>query len=75
MQHIGLDAVLASQRPSSNVTSRLIDSVLSPGATGVSISALAERIEAAIIIGCTAPPLRPSEMLTMRRTFRPSDLA
>ena len=39
-------AALAHQRPSSNVTSRVIDRVLSPGATWVSISALAERIEA-----------------------------
>lgn len=60
--------------PSSNTTSRLTDTLLSPAATGVlSISAF---IAIARIIGTgrTPPPL-PSEMLTMRRTRRPSDLA
>ncbi len=60
--------------PSSNTTSRLTDTLLSPVATGVlSISAFIA-IARIIGIGRTPPPL-PSEMLTMRRTRRPSDLA
>ncbi len=67
--------VPGDQRPSSNTTSRLTDSVVSPGATAVSISALPARAIAIIGIGGRKPPLLPSEMLTMRRTRRPSDLA
>jgi len=60
--------------PSSNTTSRLTDTLLSPVATGVlSISAFIAIVRI-IGIGRTPPPL-PSEMLTMRRTRRPSDLA
>ncbi len=61
--------------PSSNTTSRLTETLLSPGATGVlSISAFIA-IARIIGIGGRTPPLLPSEMLTMRRTCRPSALA
>lgn len=60
--------------PSSNTTSRLTETLLSPVATGVlSISAFIAMVRI-IGIGRTPPPL-PSEMLTMRRTRRPSALA
>src|SRR5690606_14844177 len=59
------------QRPSSKTTSRLTDSVVSPGETGVVARDSAASI--AIIIGGIGrlkPP--PSEMLAMRRTRMPS---
>src|SRR3954468_16708019 len=59
------------QRPSSNTASMLTDSVLSPGATDVSLAKPASAAIARIMgigRGKLAPP---SLMLTMRRTFRP----
>ena len=60
------------QRPSSNTTSMFADSVLSPGATEVSLAKPASAAIARIIgigRGTLAPP---SLMLTIRRTFRPN---
>ena len=62
-----------SQRPSSNTTSMLTDSVLSPGETDVPASALSIAIIRTIGIGGWKPP--PSLMLTILRTCRPSALA
>gem|GEM_PF-2778921 len=63
------------QRPSSNTTSRFTDTVDSPGATGVALSIAAPAAMARIIGIGRKPPLLFSEMLTMRRTCRPSDFA
>ena len=72
----GVSAALqAAQRPSSNTTSMLTDSVVSPGDTEVSLAKPASAAIARIIgigRGTLAPP---SLMLTMRRTFKPSALA
>ncbi len=60
------------QRPSSNTTSRFTDSVVSPGATEVSLL-ITESEAIARIIGIGRGKLDPpSLMLTIRRTFRPS---
>lgn len=60
--------------PSSNTTSRFTDTVVSPGDTEVSISALAIIARARTIgTGGWKPP--PSLMLTMRRTRRPNAFA
>src|SRR5690606_33573964 len=60
--------------PSSNTTSRLAESVVSPGATGADSMRASIATDFIIIgIGCWKPP--PSLMLTMRRTRRPSDWA
>ena len=60
------------QRPNSNTTSRLTDSVVSPGATEVSL-AMPASADIIRIIGIGRGMLEPpSLMLTMRRTFKPS---
>jgi len=60
--------------PSSNTTSRFTDTVVSPGDTEVSISALAI-IACARTIGTGGWKPPPSLMLTMRRTRRPNAFA
>ena len=60
--------------PSSNTTSRLTDKVVSPGDTEVDSARSMDLAMAIIGTGRKPLPL-PSEMLTMRRTRRPSDLA
>lgn len=60
------------QRPSSNTTSRLAVSVVSPGETGGALSWAIARIA---IIGRTGWKPPPSLMLTIRRTRMPSDAA
>lgn len=59
------------QRPSSNTTSMLTDSVLSPGETEVSLAKPSAAIARTIGIG-RGTLVPPSLMLTIRRTFRPS---
>src|SRR5690606_3632609 len=60
--------------PSSNTTSGLAESVVSPGATGADSMRASIATDFIIIgIGGWKPP--PSLMLTMRRTRRPSDWA
>src|SRR5690606_3682066 len=71
---VGLARILGhGQFPSSNTTSRLAASVVSPGATGADSMRASIAIAFIIGIGGWKPP--PSLMLTIRRTRRPSDWA